>query len=161
MNRSITVPTSDLRVSKDPEVELVTFSLGSCIGVAIWDPIAHVGGMLHFMLGESALAPAKAATKPGMFADTGLPLLFRSVYQLGGVKERLIVKIAGGSAMFDVCKEFDVGRHNYACLQEILARNGVGIDSEHIGGRMSRTMRLHIGTGEVSIANEQMQKVVL
>ncbi len=161
MNRTITVHTSDLRVSNDPEVELVTFSLGSCIGVAVWDPPARVGGLLHFMLGESSLAPVKAIAKPAMFADTGLPLLFRSVYRLGGVKQRLVVKIAGGSSMFDVCREFDVGRRNYACLQEILARNGVGVDGEHIGGRMSRTMRLHIGTGQVTIANERMQRVVL
>lgn len=55
---NIVVGVSDMKVSKDPDSVLVTYSLGSCIGVAIWDRMAHVGGMLHFMLPESFLDPA-------------------------------------------------------------------------------------------------------
>ena len=161
MIKSVIVDISDLKVSNDPDVELITYSLGSCIGVAIWDPVVRVAGLLHFMLPESSMTPAKAKTKPAMFADTGLPLLFRSVYALGGVKRRLVVKIAGGSAMFQTTEDFDIGRHNYLQLRKIFWRNGILIDSEHIGGATSRTMRLHVGTGRVSIANQRMKELVI
>jgi chemotaxis protein CheD len=161
VRESIVVEISDLKVSKDPNVELITYSLGSCIGVAIWDPQARVGGMLHYMLAESRLAPARAKTKPAMFADTGIPLLFRSVYALGGVKRRLIVKVAGGAAMFQTKEEYDIGRHNYIFLRRIFWRNGILITSEHVGGCISRTMRLNIGTGRVSVANQHMKQLVI
>jgi chemotaxis protein CheD len=161
VHQSLVVDISDLKVSKDPNVELITYSLGSCIGVAVWDPEARVGGMLHYMLAESRLAPSKAKSKPAMFAETGIPMLFRSVYALGGVKRRLIVKVAGGAAMFETKEEYDIGRHNYIFLRKIFWKNGVLIASEHVGGCISRTMRLHIGTGRVSIHNQHMKQLVI
>ncbi|MFP4036903.1 MAG: chemotaxis protein CheD, partial [Desulfobacteraceae bacterium] len=78
----ITVGVADMKVSSDPEVVLVTYSLGSCIGVAIHDAQAGVGGILHFMLPESSLDPEKSKKKPYMFADTGIAPLFRQAYKL-------------------------------------------------------------------------------
>jgi chemotaxis protein CheD len=159
--QQLVVDISDMKVSKDPQVELITYSLGSCIGVTVWDPDVRVGGMLHYMLSESRLAPSKAESKPAMFADTGIPLLFRAVYALGGVKRRLIVKVAGGAAMFETKEEYDIGRHNYLYLRKIFWRNGILITSEHVGGGISRTLRLHIGTGQVSIHNQYMKHLVI
>ena len=75
--------SADFQVSNDPRVTLVTYSLGSCIGVAIWDPTARVSGILHYMLPDSSISPEKAKTGPAMFADTGIPRLFRDAYALG------------------------------------------------------------------------------
>ena len=146
-------------VSDDPNAELITYSLGSCIGVAIWDSKVHVGGLLHYMLSDSKLSPDKAKANPAMFADTGIPLLFRSAYELGAVKRRLIVKVAGGAKLFDTSSSMDIGKHNYVMLRKIFWRNGVLIDGEHTGDHISRTMRLDLGTGRVTIENRKMRRI--
>ena len=155
------VEIADFKVSNDPTVELITYSLGSCIGVAIWDPFALVGGMLHYMLADSTISPDKAVAKPAMFADTGIPLLFRSAYAVGASKKRLIVKIAGGASMFQTSERLDIGKHNYLALRKIFWRNNVLIESEHTGGSISRTMRLEIGSGLVTVGNHKMKHVAI
>ncbi len=134
---------------------LVTYSLGSCIGVAIWDPITHVGGMLHYMLPDSSIAPEKAEKNPAMFADTGLPLLFKSAYKLGAEKKRLVVKAAGGSQLLDDSGTFNIGKRNYLILRKIFWKNGVMINGEHIGGSISRTLRLNLQTGIVTVRTKE------
>ena len=117
---NLVVDIADCQVSDDPAGQLVTYSLGSCIGVAIWDPEVHVGGMIHYMLPESSLSPEKAKANPAMFADTGLPVLFKSAYALGAVKKRLVVKVAGGSSLLDDNGTFNIGKRNYAALPQDL-----------------------------------------
>lgn len=95
------VGVGDCRVSSDPESVLVTYALGSCIAVMIHDPVARVGGLLHFMLPESGMDRAKAQLNPFMFADSGIPLLFHGAYELGAEKRRLVVTAAGGAQMMD------------------------------------------------------------
>jgi chemotaxis protein CheD len=145
------VDIADFSVSDDLRDTLVTHSLGSCIGVTIWDPEVHVGGMIHYMLPESALSPEKAKINPAMFADSGIPALFRAAYQLGAVKKRLVVKVAGGSQLLDDNGVFNIGKRNYVMLRKIFWKNGILIDSEDVGGSVSRTMRLCVGTGRVSL----------
>lgn len=147
----ITVDMADLAVSKDAAASLITFSLGSCIGVSIYDPEARVGGLLHYMLPESAIAPDSAATHPGMFADTGLPALFQAAYALGACKTRLLTKIAGGSQLLSDDGTFDIGKRNYLALMRIFRRNGVKLAGEDVGGAVSRGMRLDVSTGCVTV----------
>ncbi|MBN1344760.1 MAG: chemotaxis protein CheD [Phycisphaerae bacterium] len=147
------VDIADLKVVKanGEASKLVTYSLGSCIGVAIWDPVARVGGMLHYMLPESSVSPEKAQKNPAMFADTGLPALFKSAYKLGAEKRRMVVKIAGGSQLLDDNGAFNIGKRNYAILRKIFWKNGVMINGEHVGGSLSRTMRLDLTDGRVTL----------
>ena len=145
------VDIADFKVSATQGDLLVTYSLGSCIGVTIWDPEARVGGMIHFMLPESSLSPAKAKTNPAMFADTGVPLLFRAAYELGAVKKRMVVKVAGGSQLLDDKGTFNIGKRNYVMLRKIFWKNGILIESEDVGGSISRTMRLDVGSGRVTL----------
>ena len=93
----IVVGVADLAVTGDPSTTLVTYALGSCIGVTLYDPIAKVAGMLHFMLPNSKINGEKAGTTPAMFADTGVPALFKQAYELGAVKSNLIVRATGGA----------------------------------------------------------------
>lgn len=147
----LVVDIADLKVSNDQRAELVTYSLGSCIGVTVWDPEVRVGGMIHFTLPDSSIAPEKAKTRPAMFADTGIPVLFRSAYELGASKKRLIVKVAGGSTLLDDNGTFNIGKRNYVMLRKIFWKNGVLIDGEHVGGSLSRTVRLNVETGRVAL----------
>jgi len=149
-----------MKTSDDPEVTLVTHSLGSCMGLAVYDPQSKVGGMLHYMLPESS-SPERAKSKPLMFADTAIPLLFKSCYELGAVKRRMVVKVTGGSQILDPTEQFMIGKRNYAALRKILFRNNVLINAEDIGGSVSRTMRLSIATGEISVKISGLSYTVL
>jgi chemotaxis protein CheD len=80
-----------------------------------------------------------------------VPILFKSCYELGAKKGRMVVKIGGGAQVLRATETFSIGQRNYGALRKILFRNNVLIDAEDIGGSVSRTMRLGIGTGEVSI----------
>ena len=81
------VGISEIYVSDDANDELVTYSLGSCICVTVYDPIAKVAGMIHYMLPLSKVSPEKAKKTPAMFADTGVTELLRLVFDLGAVKD--------------------------------------------------------------------------
>lgn len=140
---------ADMGIVQDNQGGLITYSLGSCIGVVIFDPAARVGGLLHYMLPESQIDPVKAQKNPFMFADTGIPLLFKEAYRYGATKNRLIVKIAGGSQILDDSGFFNIGKRNYMALRKILWRNNVLIKAEDVGGQVSRTVRLDLETGKV------------
>lgn len=153
----VIVDIADLQVSGDPRATLVTYSLGSCIGITIWDPQVQVGGMIHYMLPESALSPEKAGKNPAMFADTGIPALFRAAYALGAVKQRMIVKVAGGSSLLDDNGTFNIGKRNYIMLRKIFWKNGILIENEDVGGSISRTLRLDVATGRVTVKNRSRE----
>ncbi len=146
--RPLVVGVGDCKVSADPQAELVTYALGSCIAISIWDPVSKVGGMLHFMLPDSAVDRASGGRdNPFRYADTGTPMLFRSAYQQGAEKRRLVVRLAGGAAVLDSDGIFNIGKRNYAALRKILWKAGVMVHCEDVGGSNSRTVRLEIGSG--------------
>jgi chemotaxis protein CheD len=145
----LTVGIADCQVSKDPESVLVTHALGSCIAVAVYDPVTHVGGLLHFMLPDSAIDPKKAQQKPYMFADIGIPTLFHAAYAIGAEKRRLIVRVIGGAQVYDSQGVFNIGKRNYLACRKILWANGLLIHAEEVGGSASRTMRLDLSSGEL------------
>ncbi len=153
----VTIDISDCKVSNDTTASLITYSLGSCIGVAIWDPVVRVGGMLHYMLPDSSIAQDKAKNNPSMFGNTGIPLLFKSVFKLGATKQRLIVKVAGGSQLLDDQGTFNIGKRNYVMLRQLFWKNNVLIDAEDIGGSISRTVTLDIKTGKVTVKNRSRE----
>jgi len=145
----IVVGMADMQVSKEPEAMLISFALGSCIGVTLYDPLIRVGGLLHFMLPDSQIDPQKSQKNPWMFADTGIPLFFRGAYKLGAEKKRIRVKVVGGSQVLDDSSYFNIGKRNYLALRKILWTNNVLIHAEDIGGSVNRTIRLEIGSGRV------------
>ncbi len=151
MVNKLVVSIADMCVSKDPSAFLITYSLGSCIGVSIYDPVVKVGGLLHLMLPESKIAPDKAEKNPCMFADTGVPVLFKEAYKYGADKKRIIIKIAGGAQVMDASGFFNIGKRNYMALRKIFWKNGVLINNEDIGGNVNRTMRLEIATGRLCL----------
>jgi len=149
------VGVSEMKVSNQPGDVIVTHSLGSCIGIAIYDPKAEVGGLLHFQLPLSRDNQERARENPFMYADTGIPLLFRAAYQLGADKKHMVVKVAGGARVLDNNNFFNIGQRNYIAMKKIFWKNGVFIQSEDVGGDTWRTMSLEIGAGQVWIKNCQ------
>ncbi len=147
--KSLVVGVGDCLVSKDPEGVLVTYALGSCIAILIHDPVAKVGGLLHYMLPESNIDAQKAKDRPFMFADTGIPLLFQTAYKLGADKKRLYVVAAGGAQVMDPHGTFNIGKRNHLAMRKLFWKAGVLVKAEEVGGTLSRTVRLEIGTGRM------------
>ncbi|RLB90614.1 MAG: chemotaxis protein CheD [Deltaproteobacteria bacterium] len=149
----IIVGISDFKISGDVEDVLITYALGSCIAVVVYDPMVKVGGLLHFMLPDSKLHSNKAGATSGMFADTGIPLLFKSCYGLGAEKKHMIVKVAGGASILDNSNYFRIGQKNITALRKIFWKNNMLIDNEDTGGTHNRTVSLDISTGKVIVKN--------
>ncbi len=146
-----TVGMADLMVSHDQRLILCTFPLGACLGVAIYDPIVKVGGVLHSMLPDSSIDPNRAAARPGMFLDTGLALLLKHADNLKAKRENLLVYAAGGSEVMDETACFNIGKRNYEVFTDLLAQNGLRLHAADVGGLTNRTLQLNLGTGEVRL----------
>ncbi len=147
----IIVGISDLKVSSNPQDSMVTYALGSCIAVAVYDPAVKVGGLLHYMLPDSTLDTGKAKDTPAMFADTGIPLLFKSCYKLGAEKKRMVVKVAGGASILDETNFFRIGQKNIMAMRKLFWNNNVLIDAEDTGQNINRTVRMDLGSGKVFV----------
>ena len=147
----VTIGIGGLEVSQDRGAVLITHGLGSCIAVIAYDPRRKVGGMLHFQLPTSALSPDRAAGSPGTFADTGIPLLFERMYALGSRKGDIVVKAAGGGNFHNDNGTFDIGRRNHTMMRTIFWKAQVLISAEDVGGSKSRTARLYVDSGQVTI----------
>lgn len=150
---TITVGMCEMAVSNQRDQTLVTYSLGSCVGVSLFDPEAGVGGLIHCMLPLSKTDPEKAKARPSMFTDTGFVALLNEIVAQGACMNRLIVKVAGGGAPMDSAGRFKIGERNYAVLRKVLWKNNLLIAGEDVGGTKPRTMRIQLSDGLVTVSS--------
>jgi chemotaxis protein CheD len=145
------VGIADMKVAATPGDAIITYALGSCLGISVHDPIAHVGGLLHIMLPDSNIDLGKARANPCMFVDTGFPKLINDCISAGARKERLVLKVAGGACAHGNAEEdyFQIGKRNFVMLKKLLWQMGILLKGYDVGGSQSRTMSLEIGKGEV------------
>ena len=148
MSERLVVGISERSFGCSPGDLVVTHALGSCVGVAIHDPVAHVGGILHYMLPLSSLDPEKARANPFMFGDTGIPAFFQEAYALGASKDRLRVVIAGGARVIDSVQTLDIGARNVVIARKLFWKNSILIASEDVEGNRPRTLFLEVGSGK-------------
>ena len=160
VDSKIVVGVGDIVLCDDAAASLVTYALGSCIGVTIYDPVAHVGGLLHFMLPVSKVNPEKAVQSPAMFADTGVPLLLKGTYELGARKGRLIVVAAGGAEVLADDGHFKVGSRNRTMLRKLFWKNNILLSADDTGGSISRTMILKMSDGEVTVRTKGKERTL-
>jgi chemotaxis protein CheD len=146
-----TVGISEMIVSQQPNEILVTYSLGSCVGVAVYDPEIRAGGLIHCMLPLSRLDPERAVRIPQMFTDTGIPALLKAMLDLGATRKRLIVKVAGGAAPLSDHGVFKIGERNYTVLRKVLWKNDILIAGESVGGTIARTLTLYMDSGRITV----------
>lgn len=147
----LVVGMADMAVANQPSLTLTTYSLGSCLGISIYDPITKVGGLLHAMLPDSTISEEKARTRPAMFLDTGIPQLLGSARQLRLDPSRAIICVAGGAQIMDAQGFFNIGRRNQEALRSLLEKERLRIAAEDVGGTINRTMSLRLITGEVRL----------
>jgi chemotaxis protein CheD len=147
----VVIGVGDLAVSNSTQDVLSTYALGSCIGVIAYDPAQKTGGILHYMLPDSTISPEKANKQPAMFADTGLPLLFRSLAGLKAERGRVRLLLAGGASVIAGSDPFKIGERNTAKATEFLRAHGLNVSHADTGGSVNRTVHLEINTGVVTI----------
>ena len=153
----VVVAMADVKLSNTAGERLLTYALGSCLGVVIHDPVARVAGLLHVMLPDSSIDRAKAERNPAMFVDTGVPLLFRESYRLGARKERIVVKVVGGAhaGATEEADQFQIGKRNLLMLRKLLWKNNVLLHAHETGGlQTSRTVVVDVATGALTVRSQ-------
>jgi chemotaxis protein CheD len=150
-SQRVVIGVGDMAVSNNETVTLSTYALGSCLGVIAFDPISHAGGILHLMLPESGISPDKAQKQPAMFADTGLPLLFKALFGVRAERMRLRIFVTGGASVLNGADPFKIGERNSIAVQKFLRANAYNVVGQDVGGNVNRTVHLAIGTGEVTL----------
>jgi len=151
MGEMIKVGMADLQVCKSPDV-LTTLGLGSCVGVALYDPITKVSGLLHLMLPDST--KIRNNENLAKFADTGIQELVRQMLFIGANRSRIVAKIAGGAQMFAMKSTNDllrVGERNIEAAKENLVKSNIQIIGEETGFNYGRTVELYAENGSFII----------
>lgn len=151
MAEMIKIGMADLNACKFPGA-LTTLGLGSCVGIALYDPISKVGGMAHIMLPDST--KIRKNENQAKFADTGIDALIELMISLGAKKNNLVAKIAGGAQMFAFTSNNDmlrIGDRNVEATKAKLAALGIKVLSEDTGLNYGRTIEFYTETGDLLI----------
>ena len=161
MGNVIKVGMADLNIAKSPD-SLTTLGLGSCIGLTLYDPVAKIGGLVHYMLPDST--KLKNNSNIAKFGDTGIRELYRKMIEKGASPTRMVAKIAGGAKMFEVSglsSVGNVGERNAEEAKLILKELKVRLVAEDTGLNYGRTVVLNCENGEYLIkAVGKPQKVI-
>lgn len=149
--KEIQVGIADYKTATAPN-KIITFGLGSCVGLTLYDPVLKIGGLLHIMLPDSK--QFTNISKPPKFADLGIPLMLKDLQKSGAVISRLQAKLAGGAQMFSGMDEkfvLNIGQRNTDMTRIMLKQLGIRTHAEEVGGNRGRTMILDLDTGQVTI----------
>ena len=142
---------AEMIISESAADVLVTYSLGSCVGLTLFDPDAVVGALIHCMLPLAKIQPEEAAVSPYKFTDTGVAAVIQEMFNHGAQRSRIIAKVAGAAAPIDDKGFFKIGERNYTVLRKVLWKNNILIAAEDIRGTKPRTMTLHMDSGRTMI----------
>lgn len=157
------VGIGDLLVATGEQEELVTYALGSCLGVAMHDPVRRVGGLVHVLLPDSALDQEKASRRPGTFVDTGVELLLEWMLHEGAERHRLRVAVAGGATARRMGGDyFQVGDRNVRAFDRYAAARGLRVAAADVGGHdLARTLVLSVATGTLEVRSDGVSRTLL
>ncbi|MEA5010141.1 MAG: chemotaxis protein CheD [Angelakisella sp.] len=151
MSNTVTVGIADLNAVKSPNV-LVTYALGSCVGICLYDATSQVAGLSHIMLPSSSLITS--SSQPKKFADTAILLLIKQMESMGARKNNLKAKIAGGAQMFSSVSNSsiaNIGQRNVQAVKDVLSELKIPIIAEDTGENYGRTLYFDSGNGSMRI----------
>ena len=152
---ALNVGSGEVRVSDDPDSVLVARGIAASMAVSAYDAAAKVGGILHFELPDAEPGQMLIADARGRYADTGIHALLEELHRCGGDRNRLQVRLVGGSKLEAYGP--DTGKRNYLAVRKTLWKLGIFITAEAVGGTGLRTASLDIGTGKVWIIDTAAQ----
>jgi chemotaxis protein CheD len=144
----IIVGVADMRYSDQQGDLIITYSLGSCIGLTLYDTERRIGGLVHCMLPLSKIDAAKAESNPYMFIDSGVTSFLQILFNMGAQRKSLVAKVAGGAQIMDDKGIFNIGERNNTVVRKMLWKNNILISGEDVGGSTPRTMSLDLATGK-------------
>lgn len=148
------VGIGEFAASKNPADVIKTMALGSCVAVLLLDPKSRSVGMIHIALPDSSINNKRRDERPGMFADSGIPLLLEEMKKLGYDGHRkLIVKLAGGASIMDPNNTFNIGKRNLLAVKKILWNYKLGPRNQDVGGTISRTVSVEVKSGKVNVSS--------
>lgn len=162
----LSVGVAELRVASNSSV-LASFGLGSCVAVAMYDPLKKVGGLAHVMLPESH---GRGSTTPGKFADVAVKQLAEELVSKGARQVGLRCKIVGGAQMFEMPakrgtaddrKPGHIGARNVEAVRCELEKLRIPLVSEDTGGNYGRTVKFNTSTGELEVSSVNHGRTVL
>ena len=158
MNDKITVGIADMKIAQGSGI-LITYALGSCIGLCFHDPRLKLGALLHIML---PLNMETGRKNPMKYADTGIRETLRQLEAKGASKSRMTVKIAGGAKMFEVNggNLGNIGQRNIESVHTILRQEGIRLLAEDVGGKVARTLLFDVVSGQGCIRSYGRQDVL-
>jgi len=163
VKRKTVVGIADMATTDKTDELLVTYSLGSCLGVIVYDYKNKVAAMLHAMLPTASLEKISRDSitfNPYKYVDTGVDALLKKLYKMGAEKKSMSVNVFGGSKIFDREDYFNIGKRNYVAFRKSIWKHGLFIDNEHIGGIVHRTVKLSTKTGRIKL-DVNKEKVLL
>ena len=149
-SKILVVGVADYKVSTDPGAQLVTYALGSCLGITFHDPNRKIGGLLHAMLPDSKLHRGQSVREP-MFIDTGVPLILNALARAGASRRDLRCKVFGGAQLLTADQFFRIGSKNIDAFYALSRSISLDVDVWEVSGRVNRTIRLLNNSGEVLV----------
>ncbi len=152
MSNTIKVGISDMNIGRAPDV-LVTFALGSCVGICLYDAQHKIGGLSHILLPDST-SQAGPVKNPYRFADSAIPLLVRKLELAGARRAFLKAKIAGGAQMLSAVNNAslsNVGDRNARAVKDTLRKLGIPIIADDTGKNFGRTLFFNTADGSMLI----------
>jgi chemotaxis protein CheD len=149
--KPLNVGISDWKINKGEGI-IVTYALGSCVGICLFDPLAKIGGLSHIMLPDSEGVTAAAAANRMKFADTAIPDMLSAMLKMGAVKARITAKIAGGATMFQTANEkFNIGERNVVSVKAALQKLSIPVRAQDTGLNYGRTVFFNTEDGKVEV----------
>ena len=142
------------------EGTIITYALGSCIGLCFYDVTLKLGALLHILLPLNMEAGRKSPLK---YADTGIRETLRQMEALGAARSRVTVKIAGGARMFEISGSNslgNIGQRNIESVHTILKQEGIRLLAEDVGGTCARTLLLDVSNGQGMIRSYGKKEIV-
>jgi chemotaxis protein CheD len=152
MSDLLVVGISDYKFARNPNV-FVTYALGSCVGICLYDKQLKIGGLSHIMLPESSMF-SKNDINRMKFADTAIFDLVQDLVKLGADRRRLTAKIAGGAQMFEVQQGSlvgTIGDRNIVSVKNTLHSLKIPIIAEDTGLNYGRTVYFDLDTGIMKV----------
>ncbi len=156
----IIVGIADMKMSKN-EGEIITYALGSCIGICLLDPIVKICALIHIMLPIN-MEPQRTSTFK--YADTAIPQTLKEMEQKGASRLRITAKIAGGASMFATDPKnpmSNIGKRNIDSVLMCLKRDRIKILAQDVGGEKARTMSVDVATGTCTLKSYGKPDIVL
>lgn len=145
MESKITIGIADMKMAQNSGM-LITYALGSCIGICLYDQKIKLGALVHIMLPLN-MEPGRKNTMK--YADTGIRETLKMMESKGASRSRITAKIAGGAKMFEIKggSLSNIGQRNIESVHNTLKREGVKLLKEEVGGTIARTLLFDVGTG--------------